>query len=316
MAKPTIVRVETGARIHLGFYGLCSEDERILGGLGLTVDGIGYIVEAEIASNDEIEGCDSDRAYKALTEAKNRLGLKHPVKIRIEKCIPSHVGLGSTTQLTLALYTAIAILNGKSVDEAVKAAKRGPYSGVGVGAFLYGGFIVDAGVSVNAEAKIAQPALRTKFPEDWRVVVIVPETNWRISEGQQEDILMRIPQGGMELCCRAMYALLRMVVPGIVEHDFLLFAKGIEEIQRLTGIYFSAAQGGLFCCPESEKAAESLQELGARGVGQSSWGPLVYGFFSDEASAMAALRVLRDKHDYDNVMVLKPRNKGADISYE
>jgi len=314
MDRLGVVRVETGARLHLGFYGLCSNSERVLGGIGIAVDGAGYVLEARRSSNDSVKGCDSERAYWILEKAKKRLGVEKPIEIRIEKCIPSHVGLGSTTQLTLALYTALAKLMGMDATRAVNAARRGPYSGIGVGVFLYGGFILDAGVRASAKDNTAKPALRGEMPEEWRIVAIIPKTSWRVQEGHHEEELMLIPRGSMDMCCRAMYALLRMVVPGIAERDFQLFASGVEEIQRLTGSYFSGAQSGLFCCTESQEAAEKLRKVGAKGIGQSSWGPLVYGFFPSGSSAVRAFSMLRDSYkDRGLVLLLKPRNSGARI---
>ncbi|KSW11904.1 hypothetical protein CF15_03650 [Pyrodictium occultum] len=308
------VRVETGARLHLGFYGLCSSAGRLLGGIGIAVDGVGYRLLAQLSEADAVNGCDADRARGILEKAKRALGLREPLELRLEECIPSHVGLGSTTQLTLAIYAAVARLAGLDLHDAVEAAGRGPYSGIGVGAFLYGGFIVDAGVQLANTARPARPALHGRVPEEWRIVAVVPEARWRVEEGPVEEELMQLPRGSMDMCCKAMHALLRMIVPGIAESDFKLFTRGVDEIQRLTGSFFASAQSGLYCCPESEEAARLLRRLGARGVGQSSWGPLVYGFYPDSREAEKAHRRLREElGGRGRVLLLRPRNRGARI---
>ncbi|WP_083756336.1 hypothetical protein [Hyperthermus butylicus] len=307
--RPSHVRISTGARIHLGFYGLCRSHGRILGGMGLAVDGVGYTVKAR-AGRDGVTGCQSHRVREILEKAVNDLNaLPGPVSVKVETCIPEHVGLGSTTQLTLAIYAAVGLLAGKSIRESVEVAARGPYSGIGVGTFLYGGFIVDAGVRIGS--RLARPVFRAEFPSEWRIVAVIPETEWRVAEGPKEDAMVELPEGSKELCSRAMEALLRLIAPGIAEKDFDLFTNGVEMIQRLTGEYFSGVQGGLYCCSESEEAARLIHSLGGRGVGQSSWGPLVYGFFPSEEKALKAYAGLVERYGEERVLLLRPRNRGA-----
>ena len=56
----------------------------------------------------------------------------------------------------------------------------------------------------------------------------------------------------------------------------------------ITGGWFAPAQGGVFAPGETGELVERLREWGAVGVGQSSWGPAVYGIAGD-ASASRSL---------------------------
>ena len=48
-------------------------------------------------------------------------------------------------------------------------------------------------------------------------------------------------------------------------------------MQEITGRWFASVQGGTFASGPSAELVRRLSEWGASGVGQSSWGPAVYG---------------------------------------
>ena len=67
--------------------------------------------------------------------------------------IPAHVGLGSGTQLGLAVGAALARLAGLqlSTDEIALAVGRGLHSGIGIATFQHGGFVLDGGRRIISE---------------------------------------------------------------------------------------------------------------------------------------------------------------------
>jgi predicted sugar kinase len=60
---------------------------------------------------------------------------------------------------------------------------------------------------------------------------------------------------------------------------------------------FSSAQEGVFQ-PHSAPLIEKLREMGAIGVGQSSWGPAVYALFEPEKRE-GIVKVLKEEILYD-----------------
>src|SRR5437867_2955570 len=81
-------------------------------------------------------------------------------------------------------------------------------------------------------------------------------------------------------------------LPALAEADLAGFGAALEEVQRITGGWFAPAQGGVFAPGETGELVERLRAWGAVGVGQSSWGPAVYGIVGDgSASAALAERV-------------------------
>ncbi|MEL7336659.1 MAG: hypothetical protein AAFN70_10710, partial [Planctomycetota bacterium] len=101
----------------------------------------------------------------------------------------AHVGLGSGTQLSLAIAAVLRHATGQTdaIDDltlATDIADRGKRSAVGVHGFFQGGFLIDcaddqATKSSGARAtRIAKPinALRDRVdvPEDWRIARLLP----------------------------------------------------------------------------------------------------------------------------------------------
>jgi predicted sugar kinase len=75
----------------------------------------------------------------------------------------------------------------------------------------------------------------------------------------------------------------------VVEDDLVAFGAALTELQMLVGECFSSAQAGVYATAASEALVEHLRAEGLDGVGQSSWGPALYGFCCRSADERAAL---------------------------
>ncbi len=82
------------------------------------------------------------------------------------------------------------------------------------------------------------------------------------------------------------------LVPALVERDLATFGAALTEAQELVGSCFAAVQNGLFH-PDAAALIARLKDAGARGVGQSSWGPAVYAFAGDAQDEQRLLDVAR-----------------------
>src|SRR5204862_149337 len=93
----------------------------------------------------------------------------------VHRSIPTHSGLGSGTQLALAVARASAELSGLPTDvmALAQAVDRGRRSGVGTWTFAYGGFVLEGGRTAGTE-RVAPLLARLPFPDLWRCVVAVP----------------------------------------------------------------------------------------------------------------------------------------------
>ena len=72
------------------------------------------------------------------------------------------------------------------------------------------------------------------------------------------------------------------ILPGAAERDLEAFGDGVGRVQEIVGDHFAPAQGGgRFISAAVGRVAARLKALGARGIGQSSWGPTGFAFASD-----------------------------------
>jgi beta-RFAP synthase len=276
--------VSAGARLHMGQLDLNGSLGRLYGGLGLALDS--PRIELEASKHEGL--CVNSSGEEERLGRIARKYLEHyrlpGVKIEIKRTLPGHMGFGSGTQLALGIGRAITALYGlnPSAEELAGITEReGSRSGLGVAAFFGGGFIVDGGKALEGgrPGKKAPPIVaRLDFPEEWAVILALPPKSERMF-GEKE----RLAFSGLEpmeekLSGHICRLLLLKLLPGIAERDLLAFGQALEEIQACIGDYFAPVQGGRFACAQSAWAARCFSGLGLTGVGQSSWGPLVYGF--------------------------------------
>ena len=129
--RHAVVTVSAPARLHLGFLDLSGALGRRFGSLGLAIDGfrtrIGVRPSAEITAT----GTSAERARRCALRLQEVLGLPHGVEITVHEAIPEHLGLGSGTQMALAVGTAMARIYGLGADTGAIAAltERGARSG-------------------------------------------------------------------------------------------------------------------------------------------------------------------------------------------
>ncbi len=291
--------VSAGARLHFGFQNLSLARERLYGGIGVGLEEPRVTVVAEpadgVAADDPLAREYAQRAVDLLEVSG--------VDLSLERRLPRHVGLGSGTQLALAVLAATAHAHGLEprVRERAPALGRGGRSGVGVATFEAGGFVVDAGHPTGrfttdrpADGDWTVPAVvaRHDLPDEWRFLVVIPDAEPGRS-GDDEDASIRsvIERADPTVADEIAGVLTRNLLPAAAEGRLEAFGDAIGEIGRKNGVWYTDAQGGVFRPPAGE-LVEYLEHCPVLcGVGQSSWGPAVYGVtdvaHAEEARAMA-----------------------------
>jgi predicted sugar kinase len=68
------------------------------------------------------------------------------------------------------------------------------------------------------------------------------------------------------------------LLPAVQEHDLASFGAALTELQQQVGQCFAAVQGGIYARTDLDSFVAALRAEGLHGVGQSSWGPTLYGF--------------------------------------
>lgn len=315
-----LVRVVAGSRIHLGFYSFRLFGVR-LGSLGLYIQRPRTVVEASATSSGPLlEGVPEELRPLVTRVLLKTCGERSgDVGLRVVEHPPLHVGLGSTTQVALSVGTAVsAICAGRAppaVDELVTLTQRGRYSGVGIHAFLRGGFVVDGGKTDD----LPYPPLlmRLSFPEEWSVILVMPKEGRGLSDEEEKRVMDPLPEVVEEQKSLRLVGLAFMkVVRGVATGDFERFSTGLSELQIAVGEVFSQYQGGVFSSFFTKDAVDALRASGFRGVGQSSWGPTAYGFYPSEhvSERLRSLkRELKERGLEAIVLVTRARNRGFSL---
>ena len=305
-----VIRVHTGSRLHFGLFSLPSQNagpwlnldgqptmpRRKFGGIGLMIDQPGVDLTVEEAPEWSAEGPLADRALQfaksycanlSASRARASIPWSHggeitkTFRIRIEQAAPEHVGLGTGTQLGLAVAGAVGRLIGpygtgfSAIGNAIDIG-RGLRSAIGIHGFDWGGFVVEAGK--KADDVVSPKIFFSDFPPQWGILLILPR-GLQGAHGRRE-VEAFADLARCEADDRTTEALCRIVLlnmlPALEQFDLDDFGEAVFEFNRRSGAMFKSAQGGIYSHPRIEQIVLKLRELGIRGVGQSSWGPAIF----------------------------------------
>jgi beta-ribofuranosylaminobenzene 5'-phosphate synthase len=316
-----MTRVQSAARLHFGFSNLSLSHSRLYGALGVALEGPTLSIRA-----DPADAVDAPASIRGLVETVCSLLGVDGASITVESALPSHVGLGSGTQRALAVAAAVAGAHDRSVDvrRLAPSLGRGGRSGIGVGTFERGGFLLDAGHPTarfttarpdDGEWTVPPVAARHRSPDDWRFLLVVPAVDpGRSGDAEDASIRTVIEDAEPALADRISGLITRGVLPAIAAGSADRFGEAVAEIGRLNGAWYNDEQGGVYRPPVGELVAALDAEPGVYGAGQSSWGPTVYGV-TDAAHATAARRAGRAALEAagvaGDVRVVAGRNHGA-----
>jgi beta-RFAP synthase len=309
------VAIRVPARLHLGFLDLNGDAGRRFGSLGLPLSEPETVVTLSRAGETTVEGAESDRAGAHLATLCKHLGIRNQHRLVVEQSIPRHSGLGSGTQIALAVAAALRTLHRLPLDipgDAMLLA-RGARSGIGIASFESGGVIIDAG----KDSRGGPPPVvaRLPFPEEWRIILILDRDEHGL-HGEDEIAAFRSlppsPASDTGEICRQV---LMGVMPALIERDLAAFGAAVTAIQMLIGTYFAPAQGGVFASKRVEAVARGLVQAGAVGIGQSSWGPTGFAFAASEGAAKEMVEAVQGTVGTGmDVRIVRGRNSGAKIS--
>src|SRR5207249_3697086 len=174
------VFVEAPARLHFGVLDLRGDLGRRFGGVGAAVPSPSLLVEARPAPAPALSaaGPDADRALEFARRFAGHHGLAGAgagAHLVVHRAIPAHAGLGSGTQLALAVARALAELQGlpTEVTALARAVGRARRSAIGTWTFAHGGFVLEGGRK-GEDGAVAPLLARLPLPSEWRCVVVVP----------------------------------------------------------------------------------------------------------------------------------------------
>jgi beta-RFAP synthase len=289
----------------------------MFGGLGVGIDHPNVIVEAEPSKTLSVEGQETELVTALAQRFFNAYHVQPNVHINVKQVIPAHVGLGSGTQLSLAVASALAkVCNVQaSTEELTVAMDRAKRTGVGTAIFEKGGFVVDGGKAIAEDAKFPPLIYRQPFPTEWRFVVAIPNLIEGLSNSEENHAFDKLQKMRAEDVGKICRLTMLKLLPALAEKDIQNFGEALTTIQEVIGGYFAQVQGGDFTRPDIAECIDFIRKIGAYGVGQSSWGPALYGVIKQEEAkqALSKIEAYLNKSVGGQVFIAKANNKGATI---
>lgn len=321
------VIIRTPSRVHITLIDLHGGSGRVDGGIGITLDEPGMLLEAELSPVLSVSGGDpalQERVRGIATDVLQKLGAGGSIALTVRRSYPSHVGLGSGSQLGLAVARAIAELHGRHlpVKELAKLVGRGGTSGIGTAAFEYGGFIVDGGhrFGTGGEKTDFRPSAasrgvnpppviaRHEFPSDWRILLAIPEVPAGASGNIETGIFKNHCPVPLDEVRELSHEVLMRMLPGIASRDLDLFGSSINNVQRLG---FKKVELSLQP-PQVTGLLDVLRGAGAAGAGLSSFGPTVYAVGDTGMTGIGqAAQEFMKESDGGTTLITTARNSGA-----
>jgi beta-ribofuranosylaminobenzene 5'-phosphate synthase len=284
---------------------------RMDGGIGLALEEPGIEIDVKESDKLLVEGPLADTARKYAEKVLKALDIDSGVHIKVNKAYTPHIGLGSGTQIALAVGTAICKIYDKSlhVRELARIVGRGGTSGIGVAAFEKGGFILDGGHSTKdkkdflpSSASKAPPApmiFRCDFP-DWRIALVIPRVKEEIYGPREVGIFQEFCPIPLNEVQSLSHIILMKLLPALAEEDIKTFGEGVNMIQN---IGFKRIEVAL----QTEEVRELMkicQEY-SYGAGLSSFGPTIYCLVRDTG------KLKKSVGRRAQVIITRANNEGA-----
>jgi predicted sugar kinase len=221
------------------------------------------------------------RFTKVYQPFRNRDGVTPIGKVNLELAPVPHEGLGSGTQFACA---ASAILNAQLADnwtDIIIDSGRGLRSHIGLHGFLHGQLIVDQGQTTAGTSFDEPRTLVQSFPDQWRIVLVHEDVYQGDSGDNEQSIFDACSKQENPNRDRMLELIDKQILPSLHTEDYQRACQAIGEYGELAGEIFAPALGDSYRSPRIRYWVDRIRSLGFQGVGQSSWGPVVFVIVQD-----------------------------------
>lgn len=311
-----MIEMRTPSRLHFGLLAYSRTGARQFGGVGLMIRKPDLVVRAEPAEQVTATGPMAERAAAFARRFIEQCGdpALRGANLQVLRAPRPHVGLGTGTQLGMAVARALALLIGRDDWDTPQLAERvgrGERSAIGVYGFFTGGLIIEGGkfdLTRLSPLLVQQP-----FNPDWRIVLICPERLEGLSGQRERQAFAQMPDISDDATAAMCRLVLLGLLPALREDDLHAFSAALYELQQIVGGCFAAAQGGVYADPMLAELVSFIRTEGVSGVGQSSWGPTLYAVVGDADRAEHLAAAVRRRYNLasEEVLVTHADNQGA-----
>ena len=218
------VTITAPSRLHFGLWSLAGGEGRQFGGVGVMVDQPGLQLTLSPAAKLSTTGPLAERiqAHRAKDE------------------MPDHVGLGTGTQLALAVAAGLCEfhrLEFESPPALAASVSRGMRSAVGTYGFLFGGLIAEQGKL--PDEPISPLDCRLDLPAAWRFVLVRPFGIAGLAGEDEAAAIGDLPAVRSAVTDELMALAYDRLLPAAVTADFPAFADATHHYCRLAGEIFA-----------------------------------------------------------------------------
>jgi beta-ribofuranosylaminobenzene 5'-phosphate synthase len=303
--------------LHFGLWSLAGGPGRQFGGVGVMVARPGLALAIHAAPKFAATGPLTDRSTLFAQTWAEFHGHDLPAcRLEIIAVPPQHAGLGTGTQLGLAVaagLNAFVGLPSQSPAELAQSVGRGLRSAVGTYGFVQGGLIVEQG-KLPGEP-ISPLDCRIDMPSQWRFLLVRPTELSGLAGDDEATAIAGLPAIPAAVTEQLVAEVRDHLVPAAATGDFPSFAKSLFRYGHQAGQCFAARQGGPYNGPILTRMVGQIRDLGAEGVGQSSWGPTLFVVQPSQFAAEQLVARLRETTDAAllDIVITPPANRGACI---
>lgn len=288
----------------------------------------GLTLEIRASEEFEVVGPLAERVRRFVRHVCDRCGCGeggHPqgldsswpkCHVDVRPGVRQHVGLGTGTQLGLAVAAGLCAWSGRPVPsgtELAACAGRGRRSAIGVHGFSRGGLVFEAG---KQQGEALSPLVRrVELPEPWRFVLICDRSREGLSGSVERKAFERLPAVPRRVSEALYEEASQRLVPAAAEGRFDDFSHSLYRFGYRAGLMFAAQQGGAFANSGLARLVEAIRAKGIAGVGQSSWGPTIFALTRNQAQAEDLISELRAEACQETLdfVVTSIDNRGARI---
>jgi beta-RFAP synthase len=316
-----IVHVTAPSRLHFGLLSFGNERAGQFGGVGAMVEQPGLRLTIYPADTLEVVGPLASRArgFVGRYAEAPKQGAELKCRIEITAAPPEHVGLGTGTQLGLAVVAGLARFHGRRLESAAELAEasgRGFRSTIGTHGFCRGGVIYE---EVKHGGQLVAPLHdRLAMPDGWCWLLTRPVDQIGLSGEVERAAFAALPPVPPSTTEQLRREVREQMLPALRQNDFEAFGESVYRYGVLAGNCFASRQGGPYASPRLARLVEMLREFGVRGVGQSSWGPTIFALVPSHDEAQRLRRHLVESPEIGALegTISVPNNCGASIRAE
>lgn len=310
--------IQAPSRIHFGLFGGPKDCGLSYGGLGAMVCRPGLEMQIESAETRQYIGNQSSRlqAFAEKWFAFTQICPDKEFILRLDQAPPSHIGLGTGTQLGLAVSALLYRFHfGEvpTVQSLAKSVGRGFRSAVGTYGFQHGGFIVDSGKV--SDDQLASLDFQCDIPETWRFLLLRTSQADSFSGSKEKEVFQKARNRMANHQDELIRLTRETILPSLLQQDFETFSEAIYQFGKTSGSYFADIQGGPFNGKRITEMIELVRRLGIKGVGQTSWGPTIYILAPSESEAETVANLLQPHLLPDeSLQISGPQNQGYTLN--